>query len=88
MRSQAFDRGLNLPAYTSAGALLRPDRDGTVIQRVPFDTLWEPHRLLDWLADLLSPMPGTDDADEKVHFAELERQGLLRRLRERYPKPT
>jgi hypothetical protein len=88
MRSEASDQGLDLPSYTSAGGLLRFNADAAVSGRMPFDTLWEPHRLLDWLADLLRPIGRTDDVEERVGFAELERQGLLRRLRERHPKQT
>jgi tetratricopeptide (TPR) repeat protein len=82
LRAEAFELGLDLPPYTPAGALLRSNRDGSVVRRVPLDVLFEPKRLLQWLDDLLNPPPPPPpDADSGRRLSELMDKGLLRRTR-------
>jgi hypothetical protein len=84
MRADAFEQGLDLPPCADGGALLRLNRDGAVIRRMPFEVLFERGRLLQALEDLLTPQPTTPpDADSKRPLAELENKGLVRRVRPR-----
>jgi tetratricopeptide (TPR) repeat protein len=84
MRADAFEQGLDLPPCADGGALLRLNRDGDVIRRMPFEVLFERGRLLQALEDLLSPQPTTPaDANGKRPLAELENKGLVRRVRPR-----
>ena len=86
VRSEAFELGLDLPPYTAAGALLRPNRDGNVVRRMPFDLIFEPRRLLQALEDLLTPLPADPEADGSQRLTELVHKGLMRRMRTRKPK--
>ena len=86
VRSEAFEVGLDLPPYTAAGALLRPNRDGNVVRRMPFDLIFEPRRLLQALEDLLTPPPADTEADGSQRLTELVHKGLMRRMRARKPK--
>ena len=83
---QAFEIGLDLPPYTGAGALLRPNRDGNVVRRMPFDLIFEPRRLLQALDDLLAPPPAEREADGSLRLTDLVHKGLMRRSRARKPK--
>jgi tetratricopeptide (TPR) repeat protein len=84
-RSEAFEHGVDLPPYSGSGALMRLNRDGNVVRRLPFDAIWEPGRLLQAMEDLLSKPQEMlrPEPDSARRLAELEHKGLVRRVRPR-----